>query len=100
MSLTHICLIYFQTLIPLSLLLQERIVTENADWVVVVPYWAVWPYETMLLPKMHVKRFTDVNSTQRDSLAAIIKVLTTKYDNLFKTSFPYSMGWHGEYLMY
>lgn len=74
---------------------KERIVTENADWVVVVPYWAVWPYETMLLPKTHIKRFTDVNSMQRDSLAAIIKVLTSKYDNLFKTSFPYSMGWHG-----
>ncbi|PSN42530.1 putative galactose-1-phosphate uridylyltransferase [Blattella germanica] len=74
---------------------KERIVTQNADWVVVVPYWAVWPYETMLLPKTHLKRFTDLNSKQRDSLAAIIKVLTSKYDNLFKTSFPYSMGWHG-----
>lgn len=74
---------------------KERIVTENADWVVVVPYWAVWPYETMLLPKTHLKRFTDLNSNQRDSLAAIIKVLTSKYDNLFNTSFPYSMGWHG-----
>jgi UDPglucose--hexose-1-phosphate uridylyltransferase len=50
----------------------------------------------MLLPKTHIKRFTDVNSEQRDSLAVIIKVLTSKYDNLFKTSFPYSMGWHGE----
>jgi galactose-1-phosphate uridylyltransferase len=100
MSLTHTYPIYFQTLIPLSLLLQERIVTENADWVVVVPYWAVWPYKTMLLPKTHVKWFADMNSKQQDSLAAIIKVLTTKYDNLFKTSFPYSMGWHGEHWMY
>jgi UDPglucose--hexose-1-phosphate uridylyltransferase len=82
------------------LILQERIVTENVDWVVVVPYWAVWPYETMLLPKTHLKRFTDLKSQQRDSLAAIIKVLTSKYDNLFKTSFPYSMGWHGEHSSY
>jgi UDPglucose--hexose-1-phosphate uridylyltransferase len=50
----------------------------------------------MLLPKIQVKRFTDLNGSQRDSLAAIIKVLTSKYDNLFKTSFPYSMGWHGK----
>ena len=78
-------------------MLQERIVTQNEDWIVVVPYWAVWPYETMLLPKTHVKRFTDLKNEQRDSLAAIIKVLTSKYDNLFKTSFPYSMGWHGEF---
>ena len=98
MSLTHTYPLYCWSLILLLLLLQERIVTENADWVVVVPYWAVWPYETMLLPKTHIKRFTDVNSEQRDSLAAIIKVLTSKYDNLFKTSFPYSMGWHGEQL--
>jgi len=96
MSLTPTYPLYCQSPIILSLLLQERIVTENADWVVVVPYWAVWPYETMLLPKTHIRRFTDVNSEQRDSLAAIIKVLTSKYDNLFKTSFPYSMGWHGE----
>jgi len=94
--MTHTYPVYCQSSILLSLLLQERIVTENEDWVVVVPYWAVWPYETMLLPKTHIKRFTDVNSEQRDSLAAIIKVLTSKYDNLFKTSFPYSMGWHGE----
>jgi UDPglucose--hexose-1-phosphate uridylyltransferase len=89
-----------QNVITLLLILQERIVTENADWLVVVPYWAVWPYETMLLPKTHVKRFTDLKSKQRDSLAAIIKVLTSKYDNLFKTSFPYSMGWHGEHSLY
>ncbi|XP_067013496.1 galactose-1-phosphate uridylyltransferase isoform X2 [Anabrus simplex] len=72
-----------------------RIVVENSDWVVVVPFWAVWPYETMLLPKTHIKRFTDLNDQQRDSLADIIKKITIKYDNLFHTSFPYSMGFHG-----
>jgi UDPglucose--hexose-1-phosphate uridylyltransferase len=90
----------FKDSAALLLMLQERIVTENGDWVVVVPYWAVWPYETMLLPKIHLKRFTDLNSNQRDSLAAIMKVLTSKYDNLFKTSFPYSMGWHGKHSLY
>ncbi|XP_021929002.1 probable galactose-1-phosphate uridylyltransferase [Zootermopsis nevadensis] len=55
---------------------KERIVTENVDWVVVVPYWAVWPYETMLLPKTHLKRFSDLKSKQRDSLASIIKCVS------------------------
>lgn len=74
---------------------QERLVIENEHWIVVVPYWAVWPFETMVLPKMHVQRFTDLNPSQCDALADIMKRITTKYDNLFNTSFPYSMGWHG-----
>lgn len=69
---------------------------SNAEWVVVVPFWAVWPYETMVLPKKYVQRFTDLNAEQKKGLADIIKQITTKYDNLFKVSFPYSMGWHGE----
>lgn len=69
--------------------------TENEDWVVVVPYWALWPFETMLLPKTHIKRITDITGVKILSLARIIKELTTRYDNLFKCSFPYSMGWHG-----
>lgn len=75
---------------------QERLVVTNDDWVVVVPYWAVWPYETMVLPRRHVSRMTDLTETEKTSLADIIKRLTTKYDNLFECSFPYSMGWHGE----
>ncbi|XP_063233855.1 probable galactose-1-phosphate uridylyltransferase isoform X2 [Bacillus rossius redtenbacheri] len=74
---------------------RERVVVENCDWVVVVPFWAAWPFETMLLPKTHLLRLSDLSTAQRDSLAAIIKQLTTRYDNLFRTSFPYSMGWHG-----
>lgn len=74
---------------------KERIVIENDHWIVVVPFWAVWPFETMVLPKSHIKRLTDLNDKQKTSLADIIKSLTTKYDNLFHTSFPYSMGWHG-----
>nr|CAD7260413.1 unnamed protein product [Timema shepardi] len=74
---------------------KERIVIQNSDWLVVVPFWAMWPYETMVLPKTHLQRFTDLSKSQRTSLAEIIKLLGIKYDNLFKISFPYSMGWHG-----
>lgn len=74
---------------------QERIVAQNDDWVVVVPYWAIWPFESMVLPKKQIQRFTDTNECQRDSLARILQILVAKYDNLFKCSFPYSMGWHG-----
>lgn len=73
----------------------ERIVAENDDWLVVVPYWAAWPYETLLLPKFSVARMTDLTEVQKRSLAQILKKLTTKYDNLFNCPFPYSMGWHG-----
>lgn len=74
---------------------KERIVVENEHWLAVVPWWALWPYETMILPRRHVLRLTDLTSEERDSLASIMKRLLTKYDNLFQTSFPYSMGWHG-----
>jgi UDPglucose--hexose-1-phosphate uridylyltransferase len=73
----------------------ERTVVENADWLAVVPYWAVWPFETMLLPKKHVLRLPELTNGERDNLSDILKRLLTKYDNLFETSFPYSMGWHG-----
>lgn len=75
--------------------LQERIVLENADWLVVVPYWAVWPFETLLLPRRHVLRLPDLTDAERDSLAQIIQALLIRYDRLFQVSFPYSMGWHG-----
>ncbi|XP_060823328.1 probable galactose-1-phosphate uridylyltransferase isoform X1 [Bombus pascuorum] len=74
---------------------KERIVSENRDWVVLVPFWAVWPYETMVLPKKQVSRMQDLSESQQESLAATMKILCTKYDNLFHCSFPYSMGWHG-----
>jgi UDPglucose--hexose-1-phosphate uridylyltransferase len=75
---------------------QERIVAENADWVALVPFWAVWPFETMLLPRRHVVSLTELRDEERDSLAQIMQRLLTRYDNLFETSFPYSMGWHGQ----
>ncbi|CAG0926046.1 unnamed protein product, partial [Notodromas monacha] len=78
----------------------ERIVLENDDWVVLVPYWAFWPYETIVLPKKPernscIKRLTDLKEDEETSLADAMKRLTAKYDNLFKCSFPYSMGFHG-----
>jgi len=73
----------------------ERVVAQNADWLAVVPYWAIWPFETMILPRFAVKHLPDLTSAQRDSLADILKSLLVRYDNLFQVSFPYSMGWHG-----
>jgi UDPglucose--hexose-1-phosphate uridylyltransferase len=74
---------------------KERIVVINDDWLVVVPYWAAWPFETLLLPRFSVSRMTELNEQQKRSLADILKQITIKYDNLFNCSFPYSMGWHG-----
>ena len=73
----------------------ERVVIENASWLALVPFWAVWPFETLLLPKAPVLRLPDLDEQQRGDLAAILKRLLVKYDNLFEVSFPYSMGWHG-----
>ncbi len=74
---------------------QERIVVENEHWLAVVPYWAVWPFELLLMPRRHVLRLPNLHDDERDTLADILKRLLTKYDNLFEMSFPYSMGWHG-----
>jgi UDPglucose--hexose-1-phosphate uridylyltransferase len=73
----------------------ERVIISNEHWLAVVPFWAVWPFESLLLPRQHVLRLYDLDSQQRDALADIIKRLVTRYDNLFEVSFPYSMGWHG-----
>jgi UDPglucose--hexose-1-phosphate uridylyltransferase len=74
---------------------KERIVVENQHWVALVPYWSVWPYEILLLPRRHIRRLPELNDAERTTLADILKRLLTRYDNLFETSFPYSMGWHG-----
>jgi UDPglucose--hexose-1-phosphate uridylyltransferase len=73
----------------------ERVVLENDSWVVLVPFWAVWPFEAILLPKRHVLRLTELNDRECDRLAEILKEFLTRYDNLFEASFPYTMGWHG-----
>ena len=73
----------------------ERLVCLNDDWVAVVPWWAAWPFETLLLPRQPWQRLSDLRARARDSLAAVVHELTVRYDNLFGCSFPYSMGWHG-----
>jgi UDPglucose--hexose-1-phosphate uridylyltransferase len=72
-----------------------RVVLQNEHWLVVVPFWAIWPFETLLLPKRHILRLPDLSESERDSLADIMRRLLARFDNLFEISFPYSMGWHG-----
>ena len=71
-----------------------RIVVANDHFVAVVPYWAIWPFEMLVLPRRHIGSFTDLTPAERTSLAAILKAVTTRYDNLFQVSFPYTMGFH------
>ncbi len=71
-----------------------RVVEANDDWLAIVPFWAAWPFETLVMPRFAVQRLPQLDGSQRESLAQILKALTTRYDNLFETSFPYSMGWH------
>jgi UDPglucose--hexose-1-phosphate uridylyltransferase len=73
----------------------ERIVVQNDDWVVVVPFWAVWPFETLLVPRARRVRLPDLSGPERDSLAGILRSLLRAYDDVFESDFPYSMGWHG-----
>lgn len=72
----------------------ERIVCANQEWVALVPFWATWPFETMLLPRRPAATLPELDEPARDGLADILKRLITRYDNLFEVSFPYSMGWH------
>lgn len=81
--------------LELELKLRERIVAENDSWVAVVPFWAVWPFETMLLPRAHVGTLNQLDRGGRDGLAAILKVVTAGYNRVFNAPFPYSMGFHG-----
>jgi UDPglucose--hexose-1-phosphate uridylyltransferase len=73
----------------------ERVVISGADWAVVTPWWAMWPFETLVLPRRHVTRLPDLSPSERQSLAATLKALLVAYDRLFRASFPYTMGWHG-----
>jgi UDPglucose--hexose-1-phosphate uridylyltransferase len=81
--------------LKLELEQEVRIVVQNTDWVALLPYWATWPYELLLLPRRPIARLPDLRDSERVSLAEILKRLLTRYDNLFQVSFPYSMGWHG-----
>ncbi|GAA4270775.1 UDP-glucose--hexose-1-phosphate uridylyltransferase [Aquimarina gracilis] len=77
-----------------ELALKERVLIENEDFVALVPYWAIWPYETMIIPKRNIQFINQLTPEEVDSFASIIKKLTIKYDNIFETSFPYSAGIH------
>ena len=73
----------------------ERVVVQTRHWLAIVPFWATWPFETLLLPRFALQRLPQLDAEQRDDLALALRELTIRYDNLFQTSFPYSMGWHG-----
>lgn len=72
----------------------ERVVTKNETWVAVVPFWAAWPFELLLLPRRSFPSFSEMNQSERDGLAAMLKLLTESYNRLFSAPFPYSMGFH------
>ncbi|NQU45138.1 UDP-glucose--hexose-1-phosphate uridylyltransferase [bacterium] len=70
----------------------ERTIYENEAFISLVPFWAVWPFETMILPKRHVTNITDLDDAEKAAWAEILKDLAIRYDNVFQSSFPYSMG--------
>lgn len=72
----------------------DRIVTSNEHFVALVPFWAVWPFELLLISQRHMSSLADLKPAEKSSLADILKKVTARYDNLFETSFPYSMGFH------
>ena len=72
-----------------------RVVHASERWLAIVPFWATWPFETVLIARGSVARMPDLDGAQRDDLATVLKGLFERYDRLFDTPFPYSMGWHG-----
>ncbi|WP_340102512.1 UDP-glucose--hexose-1-phosphate uridylyltransferase [Rhodohalobacter sp. 8-1] len=80
--------------LDLELKEKERLVDKNDDFVVLVPFWAFWPFETLLVSRRPFGRFTDMTEKEKTSLVDIIKKITIKFDNVFNISFPYSSGFH------
>jgi UDPglucose--hexose-1-phosphate uridylyltransferase len=74
--------------------LDQRIVSENESFVALVPFWAVWPFETLVLSKSHVADLQHLNPAQRNDLADLLSKLTGIYDGVFDAPFPYTMGFH------
>ena len=74
--------------------LGERIVCENDGFVALVPFWAIWPFETLVIAKTHMPSMEGLDQGARAALADILKRVTTRYDNMFQISFPYTMGFH------
>jgi len=75
--------------------LSSRVVCQNDEFLALVPFWAVWPFETLLLPRRRVARLGELEAGQRDALASLLRRLLAAYDALFDVSLPYCMGWHG-----
>ncbi len=73
---------------------KERIIFENEHFVALVPFWAIWPFEAMIVSKKHITDIAQLNEQEKESFAKAYHLLTIKYDNLFETSFPYSAGLH------
>jgi UDPglucose--hexose-1-phosphate uridylyltransferase len=73
---------------------EARIVVRNDEWLAIVPFWAVWPFEVLLLPRTHVASIPELSDGARDGLTDLLSRLLIRYDHLFEMSFPYSMGWH------
>jgi UDPglucose--hexose-1-phosphate uridylyltransferase len=73
----------------------ERVVVAGEHWLAVVPYWALWPYEVLVLPRRPVQRLPELDDAERVDLARLLRRVLARYDNLFRHPFPYSMGWHG-----
>jgi UDPglucose--hexose-1-phosphate uridylyltransferase len=71
-----------------------RVVDEDDDWLALVPFWAVWPFETLLLPRVEAARLADLDDRRRDTLVRILQRLMRRYDGLFRQPMPFSMGWH------
>ena len=80
--------------INLEIKKNERIIVENESFVALIPYWAVWPFESMIIPKKHHQSILTLSDSEKKDFGSIIKKLTIKYDNLFGVSFPYSAGIH------
>jgi UDPglucose--hexose-1-phosphate uridylyltransferase len=78
----------------LEIKLGERVVHTSAQFVAVVPFWAVWPFETLVLPRFHIASLDALSPGGRDDLAHMLKLLATRYDALFDVTFPYTMGMH------
>ena len=80
--------------LKIELEMQERIVYANEHFVVLVPFWAVWPYETLIISRRQVQHILQFTADENMALAETLQQLTIRYDNLFETSFPYSAGMH------
>ena len=74
---------------------RERVILESSHWLVAIPWWALWPYETLLMPRCARATLGELAAAERDDLAVLLKQLLMGYDALFSAPFPYSFGWHG-----